>query len=181
MNSIDLQELRLRQMQLTVPYLEPLDMYKNRSLRLDTQNSLLPSSQGSSILGRALWLVSPHSLLPTMAPGQSALIALLNNHQLLASQAQSRTNSALQQKMELLSNLLGGHLGASLPKSQTIIPGRVEPFPEKLHRLLVEVEALGRPDIISFIEDDTFLIHDQVRNQYLPLGLLDYRCTPCMS
>lgn len=38
--------------------------------------------------------------------------------------------------------------------------GVIEPFPEKLHRLLHEVEAAGRSDVISFIADGrAFAIH----------------------
>lgn len=39
---------------------------------------------------------------------------------------------------------------------------RDPPFPEKLHRLLRDVEYLGRSDVISFVADDTFRIHDPV-------------------
>lgn len=38
--------------------------------------------------------------------------------------------------------------------------GVIEPFPEKLHRLLLEVEASGRSDVISFVSDGrAFAIH----------------------
>jgi hypothetical protein len=38
--------------------------------------------------------------------------------------------------------------------------GVIEPFPEKLHRLLVEVEAAGRADVISFVANGrAFAIH----------------------
>lgn len=38
--------------------------------------------------------------------------------------------------------------------------GVIEPFPEKLHRLLTEVELAGRPDVISFIASGkAFAIH----------------------
>ena len=39
--------------------------------------------------------------------------------------------------------------------------GVIEPFPEKLHRLLLEVERSGRSDVISFVsEGRAFVIHD---------------------
>lgn len=38
--------------------------------------------------------------------------------------------------------------------------GRGEPFPEKVHRLLRDVEFVGRGDVVSFVADDTFRIHD---------------------
>jgi hypothetical protein len=38
--------------------------------------------------------------------------------------------------------------------------GVIEPFPEKLHRLLLEVEAAGRGDVISFVAGGrAFAIH----------------------
>eukprot|EP00536_Pseudo-nitzschia_multiseries_P007429 jgi/Psemu1/118526/gw1.175.27.1 len=38
--------------------------------------------------------------------------------------------------------------------------GVIEPFPEKLHRLLVEVEGAGRADVISFVANGrAFAIH----------------------
>jgi len=38
--------------------------------------------------------------------------------------------------------------------------GLIEPFPEKLHRMLTEVEQCGRGDIISFINGGRgFAIH----------------------
>ena len=38
--------------------------------------------------------------------------------------------------------------------------GMLEPFPEKLHRLLTEVEAAGHSDVISFVQDGkAFSIH----------------------
>jgi hypothetical protein len=50
---------------------------------------------------------------------------------------------------------------------------RHESFPEKLYRMLVEVEAKGRDDIISFtLEGDRFEIHqpevfeEEVRNSF---------------
>jgi hypothetical protein len=61
---------------------------------------------------------------------------------------------------------------SSLSSSQPPLPGttaattkkssqqRYESFPEKLYRMLVEVEAKGRDDIISFtLEGDRFEIH----------------------
>ena len=40
----------------------------------------------------------------------------------------------------------------------------IEPFPEKLHRLLLEVEATGRDDIVSFVgeKNDAFMIKKPV-------------------
>lgn len=55
-----------------------------------------------------------------------------------------------------------GTVAAVTSAFNTFLPGRMEPFPERLHRLLLEVEASGRSDVISFVSDDTFRIHDPV-------------------
>jgi hypothetical protein len=74
-------------------------------------------------------------------------------------------------------NNLGGNLNAAgnmsgelpLPSSAALFHrdgsrrmrgGVIEPFPEKLHRLLLEVEAAGRADVISFVAGGrAFAIH----------------------
>jgi len=48
----------------------------------------------------------------------------------------------------------------------------IEPFPEKLHRLLLEVEAAGRSDVISFVANGrAFAIHkpDKFFKEIVPL------------
>ena len=46
------------------------------------------------------------------------------------------------------------------PAMTGVARGILEPFPERLHRLLTEVEAAGHSDIVSFTEDkQTFKIH----------------------
>ena len=50
--------------------------------------------------------------------------------------------------------------------------GVIEPFPEKLHRLLMEVEAAGRSDVISFVVSGrAFAIHkpDKFFKEIVPL------------
>merc|ERR1712232_1040366 len=50
--------------------------------------------------------------------------------------------------------------------------GVIEPFPEKLHRLLLEVEAAGRADVISFVANGrAFAIHkpDKFFKEIVPL------------
>jgi HSF-type DNA-binding len=50
--------------------------------------------------------------------------------------------------------------------------GVIEPFPEKLHRLLLEVEAAGRGDVISFVANGrAFAIHkpDKFFKEIVPL------------
>ena len=193
MNSIGLtQEMRQRrQIQLSLPRIQPMDTYKATSLRLtELQNRLLSSgsrasSSSSSFTstpfpGADLFCLrtSPLSLLPQVTrnddqqQGADLLMVLNSRKQLLSSspptQASVATVNSLQ-TIALLSKL--NQLGATLRELRSAptssvgsctIPGRVEPFPEKLHRLLVEVERVGRTDIISFIDDDAFRIHDQV-------------------
>lgn len=72
-------------------------------------------------------------------------------------------------------------LGAPLPSPSSLFDrdgsrrmrgGVIEPFPEKLHRLLLEVEAAGRSDVISFIAGGrAFAIHkpDKFFKEIVPL------------
>jgi hypothetical protein len=71
------------------------------------------------------------------------------------------------------SGIMPSTTSSSLPRQQLLTPseltfqtgrsmrgGVIEPFPEKLHRLLVEVEAAGRADVISFVANGrAFMIH----------------------
>lgn len=71
---------------------------------------------------------------------------------------------------------MGGNLNAGITAGDMALPsphslfhrdgsrrmrgGVIEPFPEKLHRLLLEVEAAGRADVISFVAGGrAFAIH----------------------
>ena len=61
-------------------------------------------------------------------------------------------------------------------KAKRMRGGVIEPFPERLHRLLLEVEAAGRSDVISFVADGrAFAIHKpdkliRVSDVLLPLA-----------
>jgi len=69
----------------------------------------------------------------------------------------------------------------SLPSPNSLFPrdgsrrmrgGVIEPFPEKLHRLLMEVEGAGRADVISFVANGrAFAIHksDHFFKEIVPL------------
>lgn len=89
--------------------------------------------------------------------------------------------------------LAQSHLGGLIPGQANTIPdvplpsphslfhrdgtrrmrgGVIEPFPEKLHRLLIEVEAAGRSDVISFVANGrAFAIHkpDKFFKEIVPL------------
>lgn len=59
----------------------------------------------------------------------------------------------------------------TLTKGRSMRGGVIEPFPERLHRLLLEVEAAGRADVISFVANGrAFLIHkpDQFFEEIVP-------------
>ena len=68
-----------------------------------------------------------------------------------------------------LPSMVGGANNFQLPSPNTLFSrdgsrrmrgGVIEPFPEKLHRMLLEVEAAGRADVISFVANGrAFAIH----------------------
>lgn len=80
-----------------------------------------------------------------------------------------------------LNSGLGGSNDAPLPSPHSLFHrdgsrrmrgGVIEPFPEKLHRLLTEVESAGRGDVISFVANGrAFAIHkpDKFFKEIVPL------------
>ena len=82
------------------------------------------------------------------------------------------TSAAQQQEINLLQQFQS-HNALSFPGGNRRMRGGViEPFPEKLHRLLVEVEAAGRADVISFVANGrAFAIHkaDNFFKEIVPL------------
>jgi hypothetical protein len=141
------------------------------------QGSLIPTSQGLTPQTQALvnsYLEQKaqaarfeNQLQPRMGvmgvlSGQPMLQApLLQDARLLM--AQNQMNVAA------MSNASGSQLEPPLPSPNALFSrdgsrrmrgGVIEPFPEKLHRLLHEVESAGRSDVISFIADGrAFAIH----------------------
>jgi hypothetical protein len=91
----------------------------------------------------------------------------------------------LQERLMANQNTLGALKGAGsdmpLPSPHSLFHrdgsrrmrgGVIEPFPEKLHRLLCEVEAAGRSDVISFVANGrAFAIHkpDKFFKEIVPL------------
>mmetsp|Transcript_14435 Transcript_14435/g.33580 ORF Transcript_14435/g.33580 Transcript_14435/m.33580 type:complete len:402 (-) Transcript_14435:204-1409(-) len=81
----------------------------------------------------------------------------------------------------MMSGISSGPNNFQLPLTNSLISrdssrrmrgGVIEPFPEKLHRLLLEVEAAGRADVISFVANGrAFAIHkaDQFFKEIVPL------------
>ena len=67
-----------------------------------------------------------------------------------------------------LANNLVVSNSSSASSSSFKMPNGIEPFPEKLHRLLREVEASGRGDIISFVARDAFMIKKPVSPPLTP-------------
>jgi hypothetical protein len=94
-------------------------------------------------------------------------------------------SNLLQERLMMNQNSLGGlkTVGADIPLpsphslfhrdgSRRMRGGVIEPFPEKLHRLLLEVEAAGRSDVISFVANGrAFAIHkpDKFFKEIVPL------------
>lgn len=92
--------------------------------------------------------------------------AVLQELQALAKLANLVGNNASRSPQDLLAT----HGRFQIPalreepsKQRNLAPScRAEPFPERLRRLLLEVETVGRSDVISFLNDDTFRIHNPV-------------------
>jgi len=94
-------------------------------------------------------------------------------------------SNLLQERLIMNQNTMGGlkAAGADIPLpsphslfhrdgSRRMRGGVIEPFPEKLHRLLLEVEAAGRADVISFVANGrAFAIHkpDKFFKEIVPL------------
>jgi hypothetical protein len=65
-----------------------------------------------------------------------------------------------QAKLNQQYNTLLGASSAISPVKNANLGGAIEPFPEKLHRLLTEVEVSGRSDVISWADNGkAFVIH----------------------
>lgn len=94
-------------------------------------------------------------------------------------------SNLLQERLMMNQNGMGGLKGGAsdmpLPSPHSLFHrdgsrrmrgGVIEPFPEKLHRLLLEVEAAGRSDVISFVANGrAFAIHkpDKFFKEIVPL------------
>ena len=64
------------------------------------------------------------------------------------------------QQQQLLQQQQNEQLAAAAVVRPLMRVGAIEPFPEKLHRMLTEVEQCGRGDVISFINNGRgFAIH----------------------
>jgi hypothetical protein len=154
MNSLNMTDLHRIQIQLNNPLLKPLDAYNIRAM-LQCKNGLLASQRG---IDNTLGLLSSPSMLPGTSADTMQLLALANKNPIYSSVIPSNTLN----QMALLSKLNTTTPFVTNKRGGAGTAGRVEPFPEKLHRLLFEVEAIGRSAVISFIADDIFRIHDPV-------------------
>jgi len=127
---------------------------------LQTNGTVLSNAQHHFLLASSLgFLASPQPILSSPVP-------MTRTDQLLALVNATPTPSVPQNSLNdlvLLSKL--GLIQTNSMLNPQKCSGRIEPFPEKLLRLLNEVEAVGRTDIISMIADDTFRIHDPVSNR----------------
>lgn len=97
--------------------------------------------------------------------------SFLQDARLLMAQNQLNAATALQaQRQEV--PLPSPHSLFHRDGSRRMRGGVIEPFPEKLHRLLTEVEAAGRSDVISFVANGrAFAIHkpDKFFKEIVPL------------
>jgi len=97
--------------------------------------------------------------------------------QLMVNQQQNGIGTMVGQN----NGVIGGTNSFQLPSPNSLFSrdasrrmrgGVIEPFPEKLHRLLLEVEAAGRADVISFVANGrAFAIHkaDNFFKEIVPL------------
>lgn len=125
---------------------------------------------------------------PSLSPIPGRLLAANNNPMLMAAAAAAGGSAAgnnaggllgvPQQGNAFLSQLPTPHslflrqVGDGINQERRMRGGVIEPFPEKLHRLLLEVEAAGRADVISFVANGrAFAIHkpDAFFKEIVPL------------
>jgi hypothetical protein len=143
MNTLNINDLQRIHRQWS-PLLKPLNMYQPNNGLMSLQRALLGSSSDG--------VLSSQALLPALNPSVT---------QQLLSLFPTVPVRGLHE-MALLSNFDPQQQQQQPQLTKKGVAGRIEPFPEKLHRLLREVEAVGRSDMISFVADDTFKIHDPV-------------------
>jgi len=134
----------------------------------------------------------PSSLLQSMFEQQKVNVPRFDNNTLAQNLGGGVTNPLLQPSFLQDARLLmaQNQLNAATLQARQEIPlpsphslfhrdgsrrmrgGVIEPFPEKLHRLLTEVEAAGRSDVISFVASGrAFAIHkpDKFFKEIIPL------------
>jgi len=147
-----IQQQQLQQMQLQNNGLNaPSPQNMNFALMAaQNQSQANPSAQNNllqSLMGRNL--MTPQAQNPFL--GQM----LGMNPQVAASQAGLMGNASTG-----MNSLASPNSLFSRDATRRMRGGVIEPFPEKLHRLLLEVEACGRADVISFVANGrAFAIH----------------------
>ena len=163
-NANDLMRLQLQQQQLQ-QQMQLQQMQMQGGGGLNNPNFALMAAQNQNQFGNN-------------APNNNFLQSLMGRNQVggLAGQGNFQQNPFLGQLMMnqqqgALSQLgggagLAGNQGAGANSmfnrdaNRRMRGGVIEPFPEKLHRLLIEVEACGRADVISFVANGrAFAIH----------------------
>jgi hypothetical protein len=140
----DLQRL---QMQFSTFLDQPLDSYGNRgTAHYTVPNDLLHSE--SAILGSSIGMLPAQSFLPAMTPDTATRLLSLaaNDSRPIFPTSRPRINTPLFD-MPMLSFKLTPALQSM--KKAAAVGGHVEAFPETLDRLLHEVEAFRRSDVIS--------------------------------
>lgn len=152
----------------------------NPSNALLVQGGLQRNAADTSFLQSMLEQQKSQSMSLTQGLGAGGvnqiLPSLLQDTRLLMSQNQFNANTP-----GLLNQGMLGHSEIPLPSPHSLFHrdgsrrmrgGVIEPFPEKLHRLLLEVEVAGRSDVISFVAGGrAFAIHkpDKFFKEIVPL------------
>jgi len=126
------------------------------------QNAINPMQLPSNFLNDARLLMAQNQVFQN----QGMPFAMMPPQQ--PQQQQGRGATGQNQEMPLPSP----HSLFHRDGSRRMRGGVIEPFPEKLHRLLMEVEAAGRSDVISFVASGrAFAIHkaDKFFKEIVPL------------
>jgi hypothetical protein len=128
-----------------------LDAQKIQNPRFD--NPLAPSSNLGLAAAAAPSMANP-LLQPMLFPDASRFLTSISG---------AGTPNLLQfnpASLQIELPLPSPHMAFHRDGTRRMRGGVIEPFPEKLHRMLVEVEAAGRSDVISFVANGrAFAIH----------------------
>jgi hypothetical protein len=166
MNNLNLEELQRLQQQMNAIYDyngSPPDI-SNMNLKQHTNNNSMPTIteiQANCSNNKN----SFRSGLPVGVFQQEGFLQQQMQH-MVPNEMMSPYQSAFSPMLSATSNSNGPTRTMPLPPSKLdalqLKVGGIEPFPEKLHRLLLEVEASGRDTVISFVGNDAFTIHQPV-------------------
>ncbi|CAB9515455.1 stress transcription factor B-2a [Seminavis robusta] len=150
-------------------------MLLQRQIRLNTSNGNAitnsPVSTGPTMTTPMSSMANP---LPPFASSRAMAANMLSennaNNSLASTMTLSQQQLLQQQQLSHQATTISSHIMAN--RGPLMRVGAIEPFPEKLHRMLMEVEQCGRVDVISFINNGRgFAIHkpDTFFKEIVPL------------